>query len=153
MNAPNPADPNTEKLADYLCFAIYSANLAFGRAYKPILEELGLTYTQYITIIALWEQDKQTVGGLGEKLFLESNTLTPILKKLEVMGYLYRKRDPSDERQVLVGLTDAGRQLRERGFAKNLVKACGLSSEEFPVMQQSVVTLRDSLIRAVHDKK
>src|SRR5580693_5941555 len=108
----DPADPGTVKLADFLCFAIYSTNLAFGRAYKPILEELGLTYTQYIAIIALWEQDNQTVGGLGEKLFLESNTLTPILKKLEAMGYVLRQRDPHDERQVLVSLTKSGRALR-----------------------------------------
>ena len=94
----NPADSTNPKLADFLCFAIYSANLAYGRAYKPILEELGLTYTQYIAIVALWEQDNQTVGSLGEKLFLESNTLTPILKKLEGMGYLRRQRDPQDER-------------------------------------------------------
>ena len=67
-------------LGDFLCFAVYSANLAFGKAYKPMLEKLGLTYTQFITIVALWEQDSQTVGSLGEKLFLESNTLTPILK-------------------------------------------------------------------------
>ena len=91
------------KLSDFLCFAVYSANLAFGKAYKPILEELGLTYTQYITIIALWEEDNQTVSSLGEKLFLESNTLTPILKKLEAAGYVERQRDPEDERQVLVG--------------------------------------------------
>src|SRR5687767_11241242 len=71
------------RLADFLCFAVYSANLAFGRAYRPILEQLGLTYPQYITIVALWEEDDQTVSGLGEKLFLESNTLTPLLKKLE----------------------------------------------------------------------
>jgi hypothetical protein len=72
--------PSTPQLSDFLCFAIYSANLAFGKAYKPILDKLGLTYTQYIAIIALWEEDNQTVSGLGEKLFLESNTLTPILK-------------------------------------------------------------------------
>jgi hypothetical protein len=70
------------KLSDFLCFAVYSTNLAFGKAYKPMLERLGLTYTQYITLVALWEEDNQTVGSLGEKLFLESNTLTPILKKL-----------------------------------------------------------------------
>ena len=81
-------------LSDYLCFAVYSANLAFGKAYKQILEELGLTYTQFITIIALWEGDHQTVSGLGEKLFLESNTLAPILKKLEAMGYLERHSIP-----------------------------------------------------------
>jgi Kef-type K+ transport system membrane component KefB len=84
-NDPKPSDARSSdpRLADFLCFAIYSTNLAYGRAYKPILEELGLTYTQYIAIVALWEQDNQTVSSLGEKLFLESNTLTPILKKLE----------------------------------------------------------------------
>jgi DNA-binding MarR family transcriptional regulator len=151
MKRSTPPDAPNPKLSDFLCFAIYSANLAFGRAYKPILEELGLTYTQYIAIIALWEQDGQTVSGLGEKLFLESNTLTPILKKLEGMGYLHRQRDPADERQVLVSLTDAGRRLREKGLNMNLVSACGLSAEEFPKMQNAVATLRDNLIKAVHE--
>ena len=90
------------KLANFLCFSIYSANLAFGRAYKPILDQVGLTYPQYITIVALWEEDNQTVGSLGEKLFLESNTLTPLLKKLEAMGYVRRQRAAADERQVVV---------------------------------------------------
>src|SRR5918998_3464989 len=90
------------RLADFMCFSIYSANLAFGRAYKPLLNELGITYTQWITIVALWEEDHLTVKGLGEKLFLESNTLTPILKKLEELGYVRRQRDPGDERQVMV---------------------------------------------------
>ena len=152
MNPTDPKDPTNPRLADFLCFAIYSANLAYGRAYKPILEELGLTYTQYIAIVALWEQDNQTVSGLGEKLFLESNTLTPILKKLEGMGYLRRQRDPSDERQVLVSLTDAGRRLREKGLSMNLVKASGLTPEEFVKMQTGVVTLRNNLIKATHDK-
>jgi DNA-binding MarR family transcriptional regulator len=140
------------KLADFLCFAVYSANLAFGRAYKPILEKLGLTYTQYIAIVALWEQDHQTVSGLGEKLFLESNTLTPILKKLEAMGYLRRNRDPADERQVVVSLTDAGRRLREKGLTMNLVEASGLSPDEFPKVQKAVANLRDNLIEAAKDK-
>jgi DNA-binding MarR family transcriptional regulator len=144
----NPNDPACPRLSDFLCFAIYSANLAYGRAYKPILEELGLTYTQYIAIVALWENDNQTVSSLGEKLFLESNTLTPILKKLEGMGYLRRQRDPTDERQVLVNLTDAGRRLREKGLTMNLVKASGLTPEEFGKMQKGVVTLRDNLIKA-----
>ena len=140
--------PSNPRLADFLCFAIYSANLAYGRAYKPILEELGLTYTQYIAIVALWEQDNQTVSGLGEQLFLESNTLTPILKKLEGMGYLRRQRDPADERQVIISLTDAGRRLREKGLTMNLVKASGLTPEEFVKMQKGVVTLRNNLIKA-----
>src|ERR1700734_1206834 len=141
------------KLADFLCFAVYSANLAFGKAYKQILEELGLTYTQYITIIALWEEDNQTVGSLGEKLFLESNTLTPILKKLEVMGYVLRQRDPHDERQVLVNLTKSGRALRAKGLNMNLVEACGLTPKEFPKVQKAIVTLRNNLIKSVQEPK
>ena len=148
----DPSDPANPKLADFLCFAIYSTNLAYGRAYKPILEQLGLTYTQYIAIVALWEDDNQTVSGLGEKLFLESNTLTPILKKLEGMGYLRRRRDPADERQVLVSLTDAGRRLREKGLGMNFVEASGLTADEFSKMQKAVVTLRNNLIKAAKGK-
>ncbi|CAN7737918.1 MULTISPECIES: MarR family winged helix-turn-helix transcriptional regulator [Duganella] len=150
MTTPAKAEPR--KLADFLCFAIYSTNLAFGRAYRPILDKLGLTYTQYIAIVALWEEDHQTVGALGEKLFLESNTLTPILKKLEAMGYLRRERDPGDERQVLVSLTAAGRELRENGLNIDLVQACGLTPEEFPQMRNAVKTLRDNLIKSTADK-
>ena len=145
---PANPKPSNAGLADFLCFAIYSANLAYGRAYKPILEELGLTYTQYIAIVALWEQDNQTVGSLGEKLFLESNTLTPILKKLEAMGYLRRQRNAADERQVKVSLTDSGRRLREKGLPMNLIAESGLSAGEFPKIQKAVVALRNNLIRA-----
>ena len=152
VKTPRQADSKELKLADFLCFAIYSANLAFGKAYKPILDELGLTYTQYITIIALWEQDNQSVGSLGEKLFLESNTLTPILKKLEGMGYLVRQRDSVDERQVRVSLTDAGRRLREKGLDMDLVEACGLAPDEFPRMQGAVVTLRNNLLKSTKGK-
>jgi MarR family transcriptional regulator, organic hydroperoxide resistance regulator len=150
---PRPSDrqPSNPKLADFLCFAVYSANLAFGRAYKPLLDELGLTYTQYIAIVALWEQDNQIVSSLGEKLFLESNTLTPILKKLESMGYLRRQRDAADERQVLISLTDAGRGLREKLGGRNLVKASGLSPEEFPKLQKAVVSLRNNLIKSMRE--
>ena len=147
-NAKKPANP---KLADFLCFAIYSANLAYGRAYRPILEELGLTYPQYITIMALWEDDHQTVSSLGEKLFLESNTLTPILKKLEAMGYVRRQRDAKDERQVFVSLTDAGRRLREKGLEMNLVKASGLDPGGFRQMQKGIVMLRDNLVRTARE--
>ena len=136
------------RLGDFLCFAIYSANLAFGRAYRKGLEDLGLTYPQWIAIVALWEQDGQTVSELGEKMFLESNTLTPVLKKLETMGYLRRQRDPADERQVRVSLTDEGRLLREKGMHMNLVAATGLKPDEFVRLQETVVTLRDNLIKA-----
>ena len=144
--------PDTPQLADFLCFAVYSANLAFGKAYKPILDQLGLTYTQYIAIIALWEEDNQTVSGLGEKLFLESNTLTPILKKLEAMGYVHRARDAADERVVRVGLTPEGRALRESALNLNLRNATGLTPEEFPVLQKAVVKLRNNLVKAAPGK-
>ncbi|KHO24664.1 MarR family winged helix-turn-helix transcriptional regulator [Mycolicibacterium setense] len=137
--------PKSAQLSDFLCFAVYSANLAYGKAYKPILDSKGITYTQYIAIVALSEQDHQTVGSLGEKLFLESNTLTPILKKLEALGYVTRRRDPGDERQVIVSLTDAGRELREQAFEMDLVAATGLSLDELKIMQRGVSTLRDNL--------
>ncbi|HEX8957619.1 MAG TPA: MarR family transcriptional regulator [Burkholderiaceae bacterium] len=146
-----PDDPNAPKLADFLCFAIYSANLVYGKAYKPILDELGVTYTQWITIVALWEEDNQTVSSLGAKLFLESNTLTPILKKLEAMGFIRRQRSTEDERQVLVTLTEAGRDLRERGLQRTLVKATGLQAEEFKNLQKTVTRVRDNLIRQTQE--
>lgn len=139
--------PTTPQLSDFLCFAVYSANLAFGKAYKPILDKLGLTYTQYIAIIALWEEDNQTVSGLGEKLFLESNTLTPILKKLESSGFITRHRDPADERQVRVSLTPAGRDLLDTDPGSVLIDAVGLG-DDFPIVQKSVTRLRDNLLRA-----
>ena len=140
------------KLSDFLCFAVYSANLAFGRAYKKGLDELGLTYPQWIAIVALWEQDGQTVSELGDRMFLESNTLTPILKKLEAMGYLRRERNPADERQVRISLTEAGRRLREKGMHMSLVASTGLKPDEFARLQESVVALRDNLIRATAEE-
>ncbi|MBV1690279.1 MarR family transcriptional regulator [Novosphingobium sp. G106] len=148
MPLPPQADSDSPKLSNFLCFAIYSANLAFSRAYKPLLDELGLTYTQYIALVALGEKDDQTVGELGEKLFLESNTLTPILKKLESGGYLQRRRDPADERQVRLGLTAAGREIVDRRPGMALFDATGLDEESFPAMQQAVAALRDNLLRA-----
>ncbi|QHO76308.1 MarR family transcriptional regulator [Bradyrhizobium sp. CCBAU 051011] len=151
-NSKSTAKPKSpggdRRLGDFLCFAVYSANLAFGRAYKKGLDELGLTYPQWIAIVALWEQDGQTVSELGAKMFLESNTLTPILKKLEAAGYLRRQRDPADERQVRISLTESGRRLREKGMHMNLVSATGLKPDEFARLQENVVTLRDNLIRA-----
>lgn len=146
MNTPAKT-PEMPKLGDFLCFAVYSANLAYGRAYKPLLDELGLTYTQWIAIVALWEHDEQTVSSLGDKLFLESNTLTPILKKLEAMGYVERRRDARDERQVIVRLTDAGRALREKGAQRSLVQATGLDAERFAAARRTMNEVRDNLLQ------
>lgn len=141
---------NVAKLGDFMCFAIYSTNLAYSRVYKPVLEQLGLTYPQYVTIICLWEEDSQTVKGLSEKLFLEPSTMTPMLKRLEAMGYVRRERDAEDERSVRISLTDAGRQLREKAFDYREItaRAAGLSPEEFRVLQKAIVNLRTNLMQA-----
>jgi DNA-binding MarR family transcriptional regulator len=140
----------TARLGDFMCFAVYSTNLAYSRVYKPVLDALGLTYPQYVTIICLWEQDDQTVKGLSENLFLEPSTMTPMLKRLEAMGYVRRERDKEDERSVRVSLTEAGRQLREKAFdyRETTAKASGLSPEEFRVLQKAIVQLRTNLIDA-----
>jgi DNA-binding MarR family transcriptional regulator len=148
---PAKAESDGRKLSNFLCFAVYSANLAFGRAYKPLLDALGLTYTQYIALVALGEEDDQTVGTLGEKLFLESNTLTPILKKMESLGYIERRRDPADERQVRVSLTPEGRRLIDTNPGAPLEDVLGLG-DEFPVVQASVTKVRDNLLRAVRSE-
>lgn len=150
LGSKSRADKNTAKLGDFMCFAIYSTNLAYSRVYKPVLEQLGLTYPQYVTIICLWEEDSQTVKALSEKLFLEPSTMTPMLKRLEAMGYVSRERDSEDERSVLVSLTDAGRELREKAFDYREVtaKAAGLAPEEFRVLQKAIVNLRTNLMDA-----
>jgi len=143
-----PADPSeAQNLDDFLCFAIYSTNLAVNRLNKSVLDELGLTYLQYIVLVALYEHDDQTVGGLGDKLFLDSSTLTPLLKRLEAMGHITRQRDPEDERQVRVCLTPQGRGVRERAFAfrGDLVKAMGLSAADFQHLREQILKLRANL--------
>jgi DNA-binding MarR family transcriptional regulator len=150
MNNDDTGRRNTARLGDFMCFAIYSTNLAYSRVYKPVLEQLGLTYPQYITIICLWEEDQQTVKGLSEKLFLEPSTMTPMLKRLEAMGYVRRERDSADERSVRVSLTEAGRALREKAFDYREVtaKAAGLTPDEFRVLQKAIVNLRTNLVEA-----
>ena len=137
-------------LPDFLCFAVYSTNLAFNRAYKPLFDELGLTYPQFAAIVALNEEGDQTVGGLGEKLFLESSTLTPMLKRLEASGHVTRRRDADDERQVRIGLTERGKKLFEQAFEgrEKIIEATGLDPEEFVRLQRSLITLRDNLLSA-----
>jgi len=151
--ARNSTPATKAKLGEFLCFAIYSANLAFGRAYRPILDKVGLTYTQFVALVAMAEEDDQTVGELGDKLFLESNTLTPILKKLETLGLVERRRDPRDERQVRVKITRAGRKLQQAvdRNASELIEATGLG-KDFGQVQKSVAHLRDNLLGSVQSK-
>lgn len=106
--------PDTQHGLDrMLCFAIHSTAHAIQRAYKPFLDRLGLTYPQYLVMVVLWAQDGRTVGNIGEQLFLDSSTLTPLLKRLESAGLVTRARDPEDERQVRIQLTEAGRALQQ----------------------------------------
>jgi DNA-binding MarR family transcriptional regulator len=149
-----PADPShAVNLDDFLCFAIYSTNLAVNRLNKSVLDPLGLTYLQYIVLVALYEQDNQTVSGLGEKVFLDSSTLTPLLKRLETLGHLTRRRDPKDERQVRLRLTPEGRAVRERAlaFRGQLVDAMGFSAEEFSRLREELVRLRNNLSNGAHE--
>lgn len=135
---------------ELLCFAIYSAGHAFNRVYKPLLDALGLTYPQYLVMLALWGEDGQTVGSLGEKLFLESSTLTPLIKRLEGMGYVARSRDPADERQVRVRLTRSGAALRAKAsdVPACILDATGMSVSTLRKLQDEISTLRDNLLKA-----
>jgi DNA-binding MarR family transcriptional regulator len=138
---------NSLKLDSFLCFAVYSTGHAFNRAYKPLLDKLGLTYPQYLLMVALWEQDDQTVGALGVKMFLESSTLTPLIKRLESLGLLGRTRDPLDERQVRVRLTARGKALRERALEVPpcILNASGLKSEDLLRLTSEISALRSAL--------
>lgn len=137
-----------------LCFAVYSAGLAFNRVYKPILEPLGLTYPQYLVMVALWEAEGQSVSELGEHLFLESNTLTPLLKRLEVAGFITRLRDKADERQVRVSLTEKGRGLLAEAACVpgQILEATGLTVEQLRQLQRAIAGLRDNLRASVPEK-
>lgn len=147
--APVSAERPPE-LDEFICFAIYSANHAMNRVYKPLLDELGLTYPQYIALSVLWEKDDQTVGEICEKLFLESSTVTPLLKRLEKMDLLLRRRDPEDERQVRVALSPAGRAMRRkaRKVPGCILAASGLSEKALLNLQAQIADLRENLVRA-----
>lgn len=135
------------RLGEFLCFAVYSANHAFNRVYKPLLGALGLTYPQYLAMVALWEQDDQTVGGLGARLFLESSTLTPLIKRLETDGLVTRARDAEDERVVRVRLTAAGRALRVKAETVPgcILDASGLDAVSLARLRNQISALRDTL--------
>jgi DNA-binding MarR family transcriptional regulator len=139
------------KLPDFLCFAVYSAHHAFNRVYQPLLKGLGLTYPQFIALILLWEEDDQTVGELGRKLALQSNTLTPMLKRLQALGYVKRSRDSTDERQVRITLTEAGRELRLQALdiVRNVRVATGLQDKQMEQLLDGIVALREALETSV----
>lgn len=135
------------KLSDQLCFAAYSFTHALNRAYRPLLEPLGLTYPQYLVMLVLWEADGQTVKDIGERLKLDSGTLTPLLKRLETIGYVSRRRGREDERQVIVHLTDEGRVLSEKAAGIPIELGCAMGAElaEIVELRERLLALRDRL--------
>jgi DNA-binding MarR family transcriptional regulator len=133
------------KLSNQLCFPLYAASKEIVRRYKPFLDELNLTYTQYIAMLVLWEHESLNVKQLGEYLFLDSGTLTPLLKKLADKGYIKRTRDTEDERNVLVSVTDKGLALREDALkVPQAMSGCiNLTPEEAKVMYKLLYNLLD----------
>ena len=136
------------RLDQHLCFALYSATRAMTAAYRPVLAELNLTYPQYLVLLVLWEGGPVTVGRLGERLHLDSGTLSPLLKRLEANGFVVRQRSRSDERQVEIDLTDAGRALEERAqcIPEELFQATRLSVDDVEQLRDAVRQLNDVLI-------
>lgn len=134
-------------LDQQMCFALYSANLALHKVYRKLLGQLDLTYPQYLVMLVLWQRDDVTVSDIGEKLFLDSATLTPLLKRLEVAGLLLRQRAKADERQVIITLTDAGKALREkaRSIPEAILCATECDVDEMVALKQQLELLRENL--------
>ena len=143
----NDIPPGTLALDQQLCFAVYAAAHALNRTYKPLLEPYGLTYPQYIALMTLWEKDGRTVKALGEKLGLDSGTLSPLLKRLEAAGYIRRARDKADERQVLITLTDKGNAMKREavGIRMAIGQATGCSVETLQALTGELQQLAQQL--------
>lgn len=134
----------TNPLDQFLCFSVYAAGLAFNRVYKPLLDRFGITYPQYIALAALRGKDGQTVSELGEKLFLESNTLTPLVKRLEAAGLVSRTRDKQDERVVRLSLTEAGRGIADEALGcvpADVLQATGMDYVTLGKLNDEMVKL------------
>lgn len=138
---------NVLKLDDHLCFSIYAAEHAFTRFYKPLLAPLGLTYPQYLVLVALWETDGLALGSIGARLGLDSGTLTPLVRRMETAGLVTRRRDATDERVVRVGLTAKGRRLEARaaGFPQRIAAAARGPASEIATLHRLLVRLRQDL--------
>lgn len=149
MTRPETCPTELLSLDDHLCLGIYSASLAIQRTYKPLLDELGITYPQYLVLNLLWSEDGQTVGALASQLDLEPSTLTPLLKRLETSGLVTRERNPDNERQVLIHVTGEGLALRAKVgcIGATLVANSGMSLDELRDLNQRVRRLRDNLNR------
>jgi len=148
-NRPLPKLPPAEmlKLDHQLCFALYSSSLAMTKLYKPLLDPLNLTYPQYLAMLVLWEGDGISVSDLGQRLLLDSGTLTPLLKRLEASGWVRRERDSADERRVLLHLTPAGKALKIRAAKVPPQVACATSCslEELNSLTARLKALRNEI--------
>ena len=138
-------------LDNQMCFALYSASLTMTKLYKPLLQKLGLTYPQYLVMLVMWEQDARSVSALGERLFLDSGTLTPLLKRLEAVELIARVRDTADERRVIVTLTPAGRKLQKQAQVIPTQVSCATecSLPELAALTRQLVDLRAALFRSI----
>src|SRR5689334_10615277 len=145
-----PGGDQMLRLDHQICFAIYSTAHAFNRVYKPLLDRLGLTYPQYLAMLVLWERDGVPVKEIGERLFLDSGTLTPLLKRLEKAQLVKRTRSREDERQVLIALTPQGHALQEKAKAvpHSVLAATACSVAELSAIKNELVALRDRLNEA-----
>jgi DNA-binding MarR family transcriptional regulator len=148
MDANKPPTKPTPVLNDLLCFSLYSTSLAMNKVYRKLLRKLDLTYPQYIVMVVLWERDGVTVSEIGSRMFLDSATLTPLLKRLEAAGLVSRNRSAADERQVMISLTDAGRAMRAEASAifEQVLCATACSVQELSGLKQQLDGLRDKLV-------
>ena len=144
-----PETAASTDLDEQLCFSLYAASRAMTGCYRPQLDAIGLTYPQYLVMIVLWEQDGITVSDIGARLFLDSATLTPLLKRMEQAELITRQRAASDERQVIVTLTPAGSALREqaRSIGGDLLCATACDLPTVIKLKEQVVALRDNLMK------
>lgn len=149
MKTPAETPINMLALENQFCFALYSSSLALTKAYKPMLDALGLTYPQYLVMLVLWEQDNVLVKDIGHALFLDSGTLTPLLKRLEANGMLQRHRDEADERQVRITLTPAGKDLRRAALdiPQKILCASGQNKETLMQLRSQLSDLRNELLK------
>lgn len=145
---PNATTTNVLSVDLQLCFALYSASLSMTKTYKPLLSKLKLTYPQYLVLLVLWEKDGVTVNNIGERLFSDSGTLTPLLKRLEKLGLIQRQRATEDERRVMITLTEQGKQLQAQAADVHTQIACstGCTLAELRELNSQLIALRSNLI-------
>ena len=143
-----PRLPQLPQIGEQLCFALYSSSLAMNKVYRKRLAPLGVTYPQYLVLMILWQQDALSVSGIGALLFLDSATLTPLLKRMETLGLVSRARATRDERQVIISLTTAGRALRNKAAAlsESVQCATGCTEAQVIALNRQLAILREALL-------